>query len=86
MKTFTLTEAQQNFDDMLNLSLVEAVKIQKYNKDFAVIISAEKYAELERLNELVEDNILGAMSEKALKEGFTADSEVTSLLDNIRNA
>ena len=86
MKTFTSTEVQQNFGDMLNLSLVEAVKIQKHKKDFAVIISAKKYAELERLNELVEDNILGEMVEKAIKEGFAPDSEVNSLLDNIRNA
>jgi hypothetical protein len=86
MKTFTSTEVQQNFGDVLNLSLVEAVKIQKHKKDFAVIISAKKYAELERLDALVEDNILGAMVEKAIKEGFASDSEVNSLLDNIRNA
>ena len=86
MKTFTSTEVQQNFGDVLNLSLVEAVKIQKHKKDFAVIISAKKYAELEQLSELVEDNVLGALVEKAIKEGFASDSEATSLLDNIRNA
>jgi signal transduction protein with GAF and PtsI domain len=86
MKTFTSTEVQQNFGDVLNLSLVEAVKIQKHKKDFAVIISAKKYAELERLSDLVEDNILGAMVEKAIKEGFASDIAVDNLLDNIRNA
>ena len=35
---------------------------------------------------LVEDNILGAMVEKAMKEGSASDTEVNNLLDNIRNA
>jgi hypothetical protein len=43
-----------------------------------VIISAKKYAELERLSELVEDNVLGAMVEKAIKEGFASDSETSN--------
>ena len=86
MKTFSSTQAQQNFGDVLNLSLVETVKIQKHKKDFAVIISAKKYAELEQLNSLIEDNVLGAMVEKALEEGFAPDSEVSNLLNDIRNA
>ncbi|MCJ8274896.1 MAG: hypothetical protein MJK04_36530 [Psychrosphaera sp.] len=48
--------------------------------------SAKKYAELERHNDLVEDHILGAMVEKAVKEGFASDTQTNSLLDNIRNA
>jgi PHD/YefM family antitoxin component YafN of YafNO toxin-antitoxin module len=86
MKTFTLIQAQQNFDDVLDLSQVEAVKIQKHEKDYAVIISAKKYAELQRFDDLLENNMLDVMVEKALKEGFASATEVNNLLDNIRNA
>lgn len=86
MKTFTSTQVQQNFGDVLNISLVEPVKIQKHKKDCAVIISAKQYAEFERITELVEDNLLAAMVNKAMQEGFVQDKQCDSLLDNIRNA
>jgi prevent-host-death family protein len=86
MKTFTSTEVQQNFGDVLNISLAEPVKIQKHKKDCAVIISAKKYAEFERITELLEDNLLAAMVNKVTQEGFMPDKDSDNLLNNIRNA
>lgn len=73
MKTYTATQAKQNFGSLLSNVEQEPVTIQKTNKDVAVVISAQRYLELKKM----EDILYGEAAKLAIKEGVlsTEDSE-----------
>jgi len=79
MKTINATQAKQNFGDMLNKILTEPVVIQKHQKDFAVLMSSERYQELIAF----EDKCLYDLAVRAEQEGFVGVDASQSLLDSI---
>jgi PHD/YefM family antitoxin component YafN of YafNO toxin-antitoxin module len=79
MKTINATQAKQKFGDMLNKVLTEPVVIQKYQKDFAVLLSSERYQELIAF----EEKCLHDLAVKAEQEGFVGIEASRSLLDSI---
>ena len=79
MKTFTATEAKQSFGEIMAAVEKEPVSISKTNKDFAVFISAERYRELKKL----EDILYGKAAEIAIAEGVLSAKETSNLLDEI---
>ena len=79
MKTINATQAKQKFGDMLNKVLTEPVVFQKYQKDFAVLLSSERYQELIAF----EEKCLHDLAVKAEQEGFVGIEASRSLLDSI---
>lgn len=46
MKTVNVTQVKQCLEELLGVVLQEPIAIQKHQKDFAVILSSERYREL----------------------------------------
>lgn len=80
MKTITSTEARQNFSTVLSSVSIEPVGIFKQNKEIAVLVSSQRYRELER----IEDLLYGKAAELAIQEGFCSDKEADDLLNKIK--
>jgi prevent-host-death family protein len=49
MPTVSATHAKQNFAAMLDQSQREPVRIQRHERDIAVLVSAEEYEKIHRL-------------------------------------
>jgi len=79
MITINATQAKQKFGDMLNKILTEPVVIQKHQKDFAVLLSSERYQELIAF----EDKCLHDLAVRAEQEGFVGVEASQSLLNSI---
>jgi prevent-host-death family protein len=79
MKTFTATEAKKSFGELMTTVKEEPITISKTNKDIAVMISAERYKELKKL----EDILYGRAAEIAISEGLLSAKESQKLLDEI---
>jgi len=75
MKTMTSSEARQRFSAMLSVASHEPVSISKKDKEVAVVISAMRYKELKKL----EDILYGKAAELALQEGFASKKESDDL-------
>lgn len=73
MPTVSATHAKQNFAAMLDLSQREPVRIQRHDRDVAVILSAEKYDQLRkyRLDEF--RRLSKRMSAEARANGLTGE-------------
>jgi prevent-host-death family protein len=79
MKIMTSSEARQSFSRVISTAETEPVTISKKNKEVAVVISAGRYHELKRL----EDILYGKAAMLAIEEGFTPQNEVKALFDSI---
>ncbi len=79
MKIVNATQAKQSFGDLLNNAQQEPVAIQKHQKDFAVLLSSERYQELL----MFEDKCLHDLAVQAEREGFIGVEASLALLDSI---
>ena len=79
MKTMTATDAKQSFGSLLSMVEKEPVTIQKTNKDVAVVISAQQYQELKRMQDIV----YGEAAKLAIKEGIISATESEDFLNSL---
>ena len=79
MKVLSSTEVRQNFSAVLSAINVEPISISKQDKEIAVVMSAQRYSELTRL----EDILYGKAAELAIKEGFSPNKETQDLMSII---
>jgi len=73
MQTVSATRAKQNFAALLDQSQREPVRIQRHERDIAVLMSAEEYERMNR-ERWAEFNRLSAIaSEEATAKGLTEE-------------
>ena len=73
MQTISATDAKQKFAALLDTAQREPVRIQRHDRDIAVLVSAEEYRRLsgsqwDELNRLMDQ-----MSSEAKANGFTEE-------------
>jgi prevent-host-death family protein len=79
MKTFSATDAKQNFGHLIATIDQEPVTIQKTNKDVAVVVSITRYQELKRM----EDILYGEAAKLAIKEGVLSSKGSEDFLNSL---
>ena len=79
MKTINATQAKQCFGELLNNAIQEPIAIQKHQKDFAVLLSSNRYQELLDY----EDKCLHNQAVQAEQEGFIGVEASLALLDSL---
>ncbi len=79
MKILTATQARQNFSAVISGLENSPVIISKQDKEVAVILSAVRYKELKKL----EDILYGKAAELAIQEGFVSNIEADNLLSSL---
>jgi prevent-host-death family protein len=79
MPTVSATHAKQNFAAMLDQSQREPVRIQRHERDVAVLVSAEEYKELVRDRWREFDRLSAAASAQAKVNGLT-DEKLEEIL------
>lgn len=82
MTTLSSKDAQNKFGSMLDVVQKEPVTITRHDRPVAVVISPERYAELEAL----EDSIWSARARKAAKSGFLGNEETKEFMKRILDA
>jgi prevent-host-death family protein len=80
MRSFTASEARQGFSGLLSTVQQEPITITKDNKEVAIMIEANRYHELKR----IEDILYGKAAELALQDGFMPREESDSLLNSLK--
>ncbi|MGD0939365.1 MAG: type II toxin-antitoxin system Phd/YefM family antitoxin [Terracidiphilus sp.] len=81
MQTISATKASQNFAAMLDAAQREPVRIQRHQRDIAVLLSAEEYNRLLR-DRWAEFNRLSAVAaEQAKARGLTEEILTQILAD-----
>ncbi len=71
MTTVSATHAKQNFAAMLDQSQREPVRIQRHERDVAVLVSAEEYEEIRRLRAQELVRLSDEMGHYAESQGMT---------------
>ena len=79
MKTLTATEARQNFSAVISGLKDSPITISKQDKEVAVMLSAVRYQELKKL----EDILYGKAAELAIQEGLVSNKEADDLLSSL---
>jgi prevent-host-death family protein len=79
MPTVSATHAKQNFAAMLDQSQREPVRIQRHERDIAVLVSAEEYNRLHR-DRWAEFNRLSAMAAGQAKANGLTEEILTEIL------
>ena len=82
MVILTSKEAKEKFGVLVDTARREPVTITKHNRPAVVVISSERYAELEAL----EDEIWVARAKKAEKKGYLGADESEAAIQRILNA
>ncbi|MBI2843985.1 MAG: type II toxin-antitoxin system Phd/YefM family antitoxin [Armatimonadetes bacterium] len=82
MVVLTSKQAKDKFGVLMDTALREPVTITKHNRPAVVVISSERYTELEAL----EDRLWIAKAEEAEKEGFLSVKESEAFIQEILNA
>lgn len=82
MTTVTSKDAQNKFGAMLDTAQREPVTITRRDRPVAVVVSPERYAELEAL----EDSIWSARAKRAAKSGFLGAEETKEFMKRILDA
>ena len=82
MVILTSKEAKEKFGVLVDTARREPVTITKHNRPAVVVISSERYAELEAL----EDEIWVARAKKAEKKGYLGEEESEAAIQRILNA
>jgi len=73
MPTVSATHAKQNFAAMLDQSQREPVRIQRHERDIAVLVSAEEYERMVRDKWREFDRLSGLASAQAEANGLTEE-------------
>ncbi len=76
------TEAKNQFGRLLDSAQSRPVTIEKNGRPVAVLVSAEKYEQLEAM----ENSWWASEAKKALKEGFLGQKDSENLLAELLNA
>ncbi len=82
MVTVTSKEAKEKFGVLVDTARREPVTITKHNRPAVVVISTERYAELEAL----EDKLWIAKAKAGEKSGFLGTEESEAFVEGILNA
>ena len=82
MVTITSKEAKNKFGLLMDTAQREPVTVTKHSRPNVVIISAERYEELEAL----EDKAWTAKAQEAEKNGYMTPEESTAFIEGILNA
>ncbi|MDO8683361.1 MAG: type II toxin-antitoxin system prevent-host-death family antitoxin [Armatimonadota bacterium] len=82
MVTITSKEAKEKFGALVDTARREPVTITKHNRPTVVVISSERYAELETL----EDELWAAKAREAEKKGYLSTEESEAMIQGIMNA
>jgi prevent-host-death family protein len=81
LRTVSATHAKQNFAAMVDAAQREPVRIQRHERDVAVLVSAERYEQLKQ-DRWAEFNRLAAIAaEQAKAKGLTEDVLTEILAD-----
>jgi prevent-host-death family protein len=81
MTTVSATHAKQNFAAMLDQSQREPVRIQRHERDIAVLVSAEEYTRL-RQDRWAEFNRLAALAANQAKANGLTQEKLAEILAN----
>ena len=81
MPTVSATHAKQNFAAMLDQSQREPVRIQRHERDIAVLVSAEEYTRL-RQDRWAEFNRLAALAANQAKANGLTQEKLAEILAN----
>ncbi len=81
MPTVSATHAKQNFAAMLDQSQREPVRIQRHERDIAVLVSAEEYNRLHR-DRWAEFNRLAALAAEQAKANGLTEEKLAEILAN----
>jgi len=81
MTTVSATHAKQNFAAMLDQSQREPVRIQRHERDIAVLVSAEEYTRL-RQDRWAEFNRLAALAANQAKANGLTQEKLAEILSN----
>jgi prevent-host-death family protein len=79
MPTVSATHAKQNFAAMLDQSQREPVRIQRHDRDIAVLVSAEEYSRLHR-DRWAEFNRLAALAAEQGKANGLTEEKLAEIL------
>lgn len=82
MVTLTSKEAKEKFGVLVDTARREPVTITKHNRPAVVVISSERYAELEAL----EDEVWVSKAREAEKKGYLGTEESEAAIQRILNA
>ena len=82
MVTLTSKEAKEKFGVLVDTARREPVVITKHNRPTVVVISTERYAELETL----EDELWATRARQAEKKGYLKTDESEAIIQGILNA
>ncbi|MCX6376362.1 MAG: type II toxin-antitoxin system Phd/YefM family antitoxin [Armatimonadetes bacterium] len=82
MTTVTSKNAQNKFGAMLDTAQKEPVTITRHDRPVAVVVSPERYAELEAL----EDSVWALRARMATKSGFLGTEETREFIERTLNA
>jgi prevent-host-death family protein len=81
MPTVSATHAKQNFAAMLDQSQREPVRIQRHDRDIAVLVSAEEYERMEKDKWREFDRLSALASAQAQANGLTEEKLQEILAD-----
>jgi antitoxin Phd len=73
MKTVSATDAKQRFAAVIDAAQREPVRIRRQNRDVAVIISAEEYDRIRKLNVAELLRTMDRISAQAAANGMTEE-------------
>jgi len=73
MKTVTATDAKQRLAALLDAAQREPVLIRRQNRDVAVIMSAEEYERIRKVNIIELLRTMDRISEQAAANGMTRE-------------
>lgn len=76
MKTYAASQARNNLKTLITESQEEPIAITKDGKEVAVIVSVERFTELQYL----ENTILAKAAEMAIQEGLANSEDVATLM------
>ncbi len=82
MVILTSKEAKEKFGTLVDTARREPVTITKHNRPTVVVISSERYAELEAL----EDELWLAKAKNAEKKGYLSAEESEAVIQGVLNA
>lgn len=82
MVTLTSKEAKEKFGLLVDTAMREPVTITKHSRPTVVVISSERYAQLEAL----EDESWTAKAQAAEKKGYLSEEDSEAFIQGILNA
>jgi len=81
MQTISATQAKQKFAALLDAAQREPVRIQRHERDIAVLVSAEDYARMSGNQWAEFDRLMDIASAQAEANGFT-EKDLEEILAN----